>query len=209
MDDAATDVDLDVDVHGPAPIPTRVEGLERRHATRVRLLDAAQEVRAGAAGDGARVHAESVAVPDFDRRVPDRLAGRRVQDGQAEQQGRARLALGDIASQLLSGDVVRTFGQLRRQDARDEAGRDGAGAGAGGIGGFEAPRCTAAGGGSDARQAQQRTAPGETFVLDEVVLAFGHDGHGTRVFLRVRCEAAVNVLRRHTPGHGRRGPQPC
>src|SRR5919197_1255251 len=43
MHDVAGDMNLDVDVHGPASIPPRVDGLESRHTGAVRLLYSAQE----------------------------------------------------------------------------------------------------------------------------------------------------------------------
>ena len=102
-------------------------------------------------------------MPDVDGRTLDRLAGRHVDDGQAQLERHARLALGDVSAELLVRHVVRPLGQLRREDAGDRAGGDGGGAGAGRLGraGKERGSHEAAGG-------DERLPPRQLFVLVHV-----------------------------------------
>jgi hypothetical protein len=53
-----------------------------------------------------------------------------MHDREAEPERGAWPTLGDVAAVLLVRDVVRAFRQLRREDARDGAGRDAGRAGA-------------------------------------------------------------------------------
>ena len=82
----------------------------------------------------ARVHAARVAVPDLDRRALDRLAARRVDDGEAKRERDPGLSLGDVASDGSVVDVVRPLGLLGCEDARDEPGGDRSRPGPGSLG---------------------------------------------------------------------------
>jgi hypothetical protein len=87
-------------------------------------------------------------VPDVDRGALDRLAGRRVDDGELEDQRGSGVSVGDVAPELLVRDVVRTRGQLGCQHAGDGAGLDRRRAAAFGVFGLpgsraEACRCEA------------------------------------------------------------------
>src|SRR5256886_4848497 len=130
VDDVADDVHLDRDVDGPTGVPARVDAAEAGEAARVGSLDPAHERAVAGARAEARVDPARVRVPDVDRRTLDRLARRRVDDPEPEQQRDARPALGDVAPELLAGDVVRAFGLLGREDtghrARGNRGRAGA-----------------------------------------------------------------------------------
>ena len=75
-------------------------------AVAVRQLHAAAEGLALGALD-ARVCALRVAVPDVDGRAFDRLAGIRVDDGDAQVERQARPALADVAADEVEVEVVR------------------------------------------------------------------------------------------------------
>src|SRR5438067_2308346 len=111
-------------------VPPGVDRLELSEAVRVAHLRAPQErlvvgLRLAAARTAARaglaepgVHAAGVAVPHVDRGVLDRRAPRRVHDRELQVEGRALLALGDVAPDLVEVEVVRPLGHLGSEHAR-------------------------------------------------------------------------------------------
>src|SRR5205085_1899210 len=102
-------------------VPARIDRADHGDALRVGLLAAAQEDPVGRPCTEAGVDAGRVRVPDLDGGALDRSARGCVDDAEAEGQCDARLAVRDVAAQLLAGDVVRAFGLLRREDAGDRA----------------------------------------------------------------------------------------
>ena len=83
MHDVAADVHHHVDVHRAALVPAGVDRLEEREPLEVRPLHPTEEVRACVPGDRAGVDAAGIGMPNVDGRALDRLAGRRVDDGEA------------------------------------------------------------------------------------------------------------------------------
>ena len=117
MDDVAADVDLHVDVHGPALVPARIDAPEEGKALRVRLLQAAHEGPVAGSVAEAGVDAGRVGVPDVHDRALDRPARACVDDRRPEPERRAGPPFGDVAAQLLAGEVVRALRLLGREDA--------------------------------------------------------------------------------------------
>jgi hypothetical protein len=101
-------------------------------------------------------------VPDVDGGALDRLTGGRIDDGELEDQRRPGMAVGDVAPELLIRDVVRAFGQLGRQHARDGAGLDRGRAAPFGLLGFPCSRAEACC--REAGEPEDRAA-GETFLV--------------------------------------------
>src|SRR6266550_706265 len=124
-------------------VPAWIDGSEGCDPARVGLLDAAHERAAGAAGAEAGVVAGCVGMPDVDRGALDRLAGRRVDDGELDDERGSGMSVGDVAPELLVRDVVRTRGQLGSQHAGDGAGLDRSRAAAFGAFGFPSSRAEA------------------------------------------------------------------
>src|SRR5439155_20793930 len=108
----------------------------------------------------AGIVAGRVGVPDVDGGILDRRAGRGVEHLQAQRQERPAVALADVTTDLLAGDVVRALGELGRQHARDCARFDGPVAALG----LRGDERAAAQAGDD-----QPTEPGERIATGEAI----------------------------------------
>ena len=155
MDDAAADVHLHVDVNRASLVPAGIDGGKPGEALRIGALPAAEEGSTRRSAAEARVEPGGVAVPDLDERVPDGLAGRGVDDGRAQVEPHALVAVPDVSPKPAVRDVVGALGLLRREDARDETGCHSGRTDARGIGLVGSGYLPAEAGGKEAAEAEE------------------------------------------------------
>ncbi len=164
-----------------------------------------RNVRLDAPRSEAGVGPGRVAVPDLDERALDGPAGGSVDDGRAEVEQGALVAVPDVATHFFVRDVVGTFGLLGGEDAADEPGRDGCGSDAGGfgfLGGRPSPGGDAEARGEKPTDGEQRVAASGACVLGMFVRIHPATVSGPpKSVVRDAEDSPVNGLRRsrYTP----------